>query len=141
VDAAAVMRPPKKRRRIGLIIGLSVGIPVGVILLILIAGAIFGVMFAREAEQQMYTASQAEQQMTASMEVIVLQGAAETYRLQSPGVCPTYGDLVASGHVTPDINGNDPWGWPYVIDCSTGTASAYSVGPDGTAGTYDDIRN
>ena len=143
VDPAAVMtaQPPRKRRRIGLIIGLSVGIPVGVILLLVIGGAILGAVAYGEAEEAaMYGMVEAEQQMTASMELIVLQTAAETYRLQSPGACPTYGDLVTSGHVTPDINGSDPWGWPYVIDCSAGVVSTYSVGPDGTAGTLDDIR-
>jgi hypothetical protein len=143
VDPAAVMAtaPPRKRRRIGLIIGLSVGIPVGVILILVIGGALLSYFMVGAAEEEMYgSVMEAEQQMTASMELIVLQSGAETYRLQSPTACPTYGDLVTNGLVTPDISGTDPWGWPYVIDCSSGIVSTYSVGPDGTAGTFDDIR-
>jgi hypothetical protein len=120
---------------------LSVGIPVGVLLLLAIGGAILGAVAYGEAESEMYALAEAEQQMTATADLIMLRSAVEAYRLQQPTACPTFGDLVAAGVLTPDTNPNDPWGWPYVIDCSSGYPNIYSVGPDGTAGTYDDISN
>ena len=130
-------QPPRKRRRIGLIIGLSVGIPVGVILLLVIGGAILGAVAYGDAEAEMY---EFENQMNASVGVMNLQVAVEVYRIQYPTGCPTYGDLVASGAATPDVSSTDPWGYPYVIDCSSGVPTVFSVGPDGMAGTFDDIR-
>jgi len=129
-----------RKRRIGLIIGLSVGIPVGLILVLAIGGVILSMVAYDEAGSEMYALDEAEKQMTVSMDLIVLKSAVETYRMQQPGACPAYSDLVMAGFVTPDTNAADPWGWPYVIDCSTGVANVYSVGPDGTVGTFDDIR-
>ena len=134
-------KPPKKRRRIGLIIGLSVGIPVGVILLLVLGGGLLSYLMVGAAEEEMYgDMMEAEQQINASMGVITLQSAVEIYRIQNPNTCPTYTDLVMTGAVTPDTSSIDPWGNPYVIDCSTGVPAVYSVGPDGSAGTFDDIR-
>jgi hypothetical protein len=150
VDSAAVMtkQPPRKRRRIGLIIGLSVGIPVGVILILVIVGAVFGMMVAREAEEELYSMAEAEmqslseteRQMTVAMDLMMLKASAEAYRIQFPGTCPAPAQLIGAGYLTADTKTADPWGYQYVIACPGAAVDAYSVGPDGLAGTADDIH-
>jgi hypothetical protein len=143
VDPVAVMQEakPRKRRRIGLIIGLSVGIPVGVLLILIVGGAVFGMFMYREAESEMMAMAQAEQQMIVAVDLAMLETAVEVYRLQRPGACPSIAELQAAEYLTADNNTFDPWGSQYVIACPGGAIDAYSLGPDGLAGTLDDIHN
>jgi hypothetical protein len=144
VDPAAVMTPaatPRKRRRLGLIIGLSVGIPVGVVALLVIVGAALSAFMLRAADDEMAAMVGVEQQMQISVDLGLLETSAEVYRMQNPGACPSHADLVGAGIVSPENSAVDPWGRPYVVDCSSGAPNAYSVGPDGLAGTLDDVNN
>ena len=54
--------------------------------------------------------------------------------------CPTISQLVQDKQLDPGANTNDPWGQPYVINCSDGDVAVSSTGPDKKKGTKDDIR-
>lgn len=76
-------------------------------------------------------------------EVLVLEGAAEQYMaLKSNGKCPKdLQELKAAGELK-RVN-KDPWANDYQIDCSGehGRVGVFSWGPDGKAGTEDDITS
>lgn len=76
-------------------------------------------------------------------EVLVLEGAAEQYMaLKSNGKCPKdLQELKAAGELK-RLN-KDPWANDYQIDCSGehGRVGVFSWGPDGKAGSEDDITS
>jgi general secretion pathway protein G len=54
--------------------------------------------------------------------------------------CPTISQLVQEKQLDPGQNNNDPWGQPYVLQCTEDEVIVSSGGPDKKAGTKDDIR-
>ncbi|HEY6559786.1 MAG TPA: type II secretion system protein [Polyangiaceae bacterium] len=54
--------------------------------------------------------------------------------------CPTISQLVQEKQLDPGQNNNDPWGQPFVLQCSDDEVIVSSAGPDKKAGTKDDIR-
>jgi general secretion pathway protein G len=54
--------------------------------------------------------------------------------------CPTISQLVQEKQLDPGQNNNDPWGQPYVLQCTEDEVIVTSAGPDKKAGTRDDIR-
>ena len=68
-----------------------------------------------------------------------LRDAVTLYLVQSPGgACPSVADLVAS-RVIEGSRSTDPWGNAFVVTCEGDAIRVASAGPDGTAGTPDDI--
>lgn len=55
--------------------------------------------------------------------------------------CPTIGDLKKAKLLAPDARERDPWGHTYRVHCGVGLYFVFSVGPDGAAGTSDDITS
>jgi len=79
---------------------------------------------------------------TAKTDTKTLVQVVDTFKLNHPGAgaeCPTTADLKAERALEPDQNTNDPWGRPYRIVCSGDLYGVMSSGPDGTAGTEDDV--
>lgn len=70
----------------------------------------------------------------------VIRGAAEMYQAQNPGTCPTIDVLTEERILNGQTQTEDPWSHPYVIDCEGADVTVSSWGPDGNAGTEDDIR-
>jgi general secretion pathway protein G len=56
-----------------------------------------------------------------------------------PGECPTVSKLVEDKEIDPSSSTQDPWGQPFTIVCTDDDATVSSPGPDGKAGTKDDI--
>ncbi len=54
--------------------------------------------------------------------------------------CPTVSQLVQEKTLDPGANTNDPWGSPYVLNCTEDDVIVTSSGPDKKKGTKDDIR-
>jgi hypothetical protein len=62
-----------------------------------------------------------------------------TAAMADGGDCPTVASLVKDKRITGD--GKDPWGNAYTIDCGEEELTVTSNGPDGKAGSADDIRS
>lgn len=66
-------------------------------------------------------------------------------RPSNQGWCPKVADLAE--YMDDDERGDDPWGHPYVIQCAPSLPAGArgiavsSIGPDGRAGTADDVRS
>lgn len=69
-----------------------------------------------------------------------IQAAADLWRVDHADDCPTAAQLEADGELSPSSTIDDPWGMPYVIDCTSSTTSVRSFGPDRTDGTADDVE-
>jgi general secretion pathway protein G len=54
--------------------------------------------------------------------------------------CPTISQLIQEKHLDPGQNNNDPWGQPYILQCTDDEVIVTSTGPDKKGGTKDDIR-
>jgi general secretion pathway protein G len=54
--------------------------------------------------------------------------------------CPTISQLIQEKHLDPGQNNNDPWGQPYILQCTDDEVIVISGGPDKKKGTKDDIR-
>jgi hypothetical protein len=57
----------------------------------------------------------------------------------SRNTCPTPGDIVKAGLLSPHLQARDAWGTPYQISCEKKAPTVRSAGPDLTFGTADDI--
>ncbi|MCC6216067.1 MAG: hypothetical protein IT376_14470 [Polyangiaceae bacterium] len=66
--------------------------------------------------------------------------AASTWRAEHPGECPTLGVLERDGALPKGARAHDPWGGRFRVACSSSGVSVISAGPDGKAGTGDDLR-
>lgn len=70
-----------------------------------------------------------------------LRRAAEWWREQHRSdACVTVDRLKRDGAIDPASRIEDPWGAPFQIVCHDGGIVVASRGPDGVAGTADDIR-
>jgi prepilin-type N-terminal cleavage/methylation domain-containing protein len=54
--------------------------------------------------------------------------------------CPTVTELIENGTLDENSRRTDPWGGPWQISCDGTKVAVSSSGPDGEAGTPDDIR-
>ena len=77
------------------------------------------------------------------MQVRYLVGMAEQYRLANSGECPSIERWIEDKTLkTPP---KDPWGNFLLVHCpgehEQGSADVISLGPDGQAGTNDDIES
>jgi general secretion pathway protein G len=71
----------------------------------------------------------------------VIRGAIQTWQATSnESACPTISQLVQEKQLDPGQNNNDPWGQPYLLQCTEDEISVISGGPDKKNGTKDDIR-
>ena len=78
---------------------------------------------------------------TAKKDVVLIDQAAQLYRMQHRGACPP--DLEALAKATKaKLQLDDPWGTDYDLSCPDSTRSLVrSAGPDKKLGTADDIDN
>jgi hypothetical protein len=71
---------------------------------------------------------------------IEIMGVAEAYLLHHPAAgCPTLDVLADSRLLARSASRSDPWGADYTLSCEAGDVNVRSTGPDGAAGTDDDI--
>lgn len=78
---------------------------------------------------------------TAKKDIVLIDQAAQLYRVQYRGACPT--EVDALGDATKvELHARDPWGTDYRLSCpdSQGVSVA-SAGPDKTFGSDDDLDN
>jgi len=54
--------------------------------------------------------------------------------------CPTISQLVQEKHLDPASSTTDPWGQPFILNCSDDEVFVLSAGPDKKKGTKDDIQ-
>ncbi len=54
--------------------------------------------------------------------------------------CPTVSQLIQEKHLDPGQNNTDPWGQPYILQCTDDEVFVMSNGPDKKKGSKDDIR-
>lgn len=119
----------RERRELGFTL---VEILMVLVLLGLIATAITASLMKRTREAQ---------RRLAKLKVNDLYATAEQFRVGSGGECPLVETLVKQKLI--DASPLDPWNHPLVLECpgthSDGLAEVTSWGPDGRAGTEDDI--
>ncbi|MBK8995537.1 MAG: type II secretion system protein GspG [Myxococcales bacterium] len=80
------------------------------------------------------------QHKTAASEAQVIRSAAQLFRLDSPGECPSVGALIQAEMLDRALRTRDPWGTEYRISCNDRHVTVRSAGPDKKAGTEDDIE-
>ena len=66
-------------------------------------------------------------------------GAAEAWQSESPEGCPSITELMEAGYLDSDARTDDSWGNRFRIVCAGGHLVVRSAGPDGRAGTPDDL--
>ena len=76
---------------------------------------------------------------TAEQEVSSIRSAIQIYQNDHPDQCPTVEQMRTDGQLDRNAASNDPWGHPFTINCDGETISVVSAGPDGRAGTQDDV--
>ena len=70
-----------------------------------------------------------------------IRQAAMQWQVTNAGAdCPSISQLKQEKFLDPDTDGNDPWGQAYVLNCSDGSISVSSAGPDKKKGSPDDIQ-
>ncbi|HMJ11428.1 MAG TPA: type II secretion system protein GspG, partial [Polyangiaceae bacterium] len=78
---------------------------------------------------------------TAKTGARVIRTAVQNWQATSnENTCPTISQLIQEKQLDPGQNNNDPWGQPYVLQCTEEEVIVISAGPDKKAGTKDDIR-
>lgn len=80
------------------------------------------------------------QRKTAQSEAQVIRGAAQLFRLDSPGECPSVGALIQAEMLDEGLRTKDPWGSEYRVSCGDRQVTVRSAGPDQKSGTEDDIE-
>ncbi len=81
------------------------------------------------------------QKTTAETGARVIRQAVQSWQATNNEVaCPTVSQLVQEKQLDPGANTNDPWGTPYVLNCSEDDVTVISAGPDKKKGTKDDLR-
>lgn len=68
-----------------------------------------------------------------------VRGAALLWRAQNPEGCPTLTDLAKEKLLDGSGRPKDPWKRDYVVRCDPGEVRVGSLGPDGEAGSDDDL--
>jgi general secretion pathway protein G len=76
---------------------------------------------------------------TAEQEVQHIRSAIQIYQNDHPDQCPTVDQMRTDGQLDRNASANDPWNHPFTINCDGENISVVSMGPDGRAGTQDDI--
>jgi general secretion pathway protein G len=76
----------------------------------------------------------------AQTDAATIRSAVEVFQAETPGTCPSVEELIERRILNARTQTDDPWSHPYVIDCESADVSVSSLGPDGNAGTEDDIR-
>lgn len=78
---------------------------------------------------------------TAKKDVVLIDQAAQLYRVQHRGTCPADLEALASATKT-RLHMLDPWGTAYDLSCpDSAHIRVRSAGPDTKIGTDDDIVN
>ncbi len=78
---------------------------------------------------------------TAKKDVVLIEQAAQLYRMQHRGACPADLATLAEGTKTP-LHQRDPWDTEYRLSCpDRSRILVRSAGPDAKFGTDDDIDN
>ncbi len=120
---------------------------------VFIAGAIFTLNCRREhptpsAEQvaaAMIRQQAAEREQgiarvrTTEQGIDLLRSSVRLYKNDHPGQCPTTEQLQAEGFLDRSRATTDGWGRPFHVECNGDDVVVRSDGPDGRAGTEDDI--
>ena len=70
---------------------------------------------------------------------VIRQAAQQWQAANSESTCPTMSQLVQEKHLDPGQNTNDPWGQPFLLNCSDEDVTVSSSGPDKKKGTKDDV--
>ena len=74
-------------------------------------------------------------------DAMTMQSAATLYVSADPSAdCPSVDDLVEAGQLNRSARTTDPWNNAFQIECEEDEIIVISPGPDGQAGTDDDIR-
>jgi hypothetical protein len=66
--------------------------------------------------------------------------ATEAWQTEHGEGCPTLSELVEDGRLDSDARTDDAWGNRFRIICDGPRATVRSAGPDGRAGTPDDLK-
>jgi hypothetical protein len=66
--------------------------------------------------------------------------ATEAWQTEHGDGCPTLSELVEDGRLDSDARTDDAWGNRFRIICDGPRATVRSAGPDGRAGTPDDLK-
>lgn len=79
---------------------------------------------------------------TAETNARVVRQAVKTWWLdRETSTCPSFDELVSTGNLDRGSARADPWGSPWLIQCTDShDVSVTSLGPDKLAGTADDIH-
>jgi prepilin-type N-terminal cleavage/methylation domain-containing protein len=80
------------------------------------------------------------QRRTAELDARSVLSAAKLWRTESPDHCPSFQELVESGHLEGGTRKADPWKMPYRVACVDSRVMVSSNGPDRQPETEDDIR-
>ena len=76
---------------------------------------------------------------TAEQEVSRIRSAIQIYQNDHPDQCPSVDQMRTDGQLDRNASANDPWGHPFTINCDGENINVVSMGPDGRAGSQDDI--
>jgi general secretion pathway protein G len=128
-ERRAIRRRARRRRREGMTL---VEIMIVVIIMALIATAV-GVAVIPQLQNARVNQTRSDAQS--------VQSAAVLYYAQEPGAeCPNVAGLVEAGVLDRSRRTTDAWDNEFVIECEGNDIWVWSHGPDGQAGTEDDIR-
>ena len=77
---------------------------------------------------------------TARTDAQVVRSGVIMYASDNGQGCPTVDDLVEGRYLDASKRAVDPWQNPFIINCESGDITVSSAGPDGQAGTEDDVN-
>lgn len=120
-------RMVRRRRQAGMTL---VEIMIVVIIMALIATAV-GVALLPQLDRA--------RQQTARSDAEQIRSGVIQYVAENPGDCPSMDDLVSEGYIDENRRTTDPWDNDFEVECEGTSVTVLSVGPDGQAGTDDDI--
>lgn len=76
---------------------------------------------------------------TTKTNAMMLRSLAQQYYTEHRDSCPTVQAMIAAGEMDARSKTTDEWGKPFTIVCNGDELDVISSGPDGQAGTADDI--
>ncbi|MBL8683657.1 MAG: type II secretion system protein GspG [Myxococcales bacterium] len=91
-----------------------------------------GVTFAFQQQRR----AQKSQAMSDARQI---RSIAQMYYNEHREACPTIQSLISAGEMDTRTKTNDPWGKPFSVVCNGDELDVTSNGPDGQAGSADDI--
>ncbi len=79
-------------------------------------------------------------QKSSRADAMTIQAAAQSFRAQHEGGCPTISSLQEEQLLNRNAREDDAWGNRFRVSCADSEITVTSAGPDGKASTADDIR-